>query len=137
VEEFLRFESPIQYTARVTKGANELCGVRIPKRQTILCMLGAANRGPKQFKDPDLLTLSRLNNQHLAFSAGPHFCIGSQLARLKRSSRHSKNYPTLPENAPRSASRMGWQLWVQGPEDITGADVIIRSLCNFGTGGTR
>jgi len=83
VEEFLRFESPIQYTARVTKDDVDLCGVRIPKRQTLLCMLGAANRDPKQFHDPDLLNLSRLNNQHLAFSAGPHFCIGSQLARLE------------------------------------------------------
>jgi hypothetical protein len=83
VEEFLRFESPIQYTARVTTEPIELCGVRIPKRQTILCMLGAANRDPKQFKDPDTLMLNRLNNQHLAFSAGPHFCIGAQLARLE------------------------------------------------------
>jgi cytochrome P450 len=83
VEEFLRFESPIQYTARLTKEAIELCGVRIPKGQTILCMLGAANRDPKQFNDPDTLHLNRLNNQHLAFSAGPHFCIGSQLARLE------------------------------------------------------
>jgi cytochrome P450 len=83
VEEFLRYESPIQYTARVTKEDYELCGVRIPKKQTLLCMLGAANRDPKQFKDPDTLNLSRLNNQHLAFSAGPHFCIGSQLARLE------------------------------------------------------
>jgi cytochrome P450 len=83
VEEFLRFESPIQYTARVTKEPIELCGARIPKRQTILCMLGAANRDPKQFKNPDTLDLARLNNQHLAFSAGPHFCIGGQLARLE------------------------------------------------------
>jgi cytochrome P450 len=83
VEEFLRFESPIQYTARVAKEPIELCGVRIPKRQTILCMLGAANRDPKQFKNPDTLDLARLNNQHLAFSAGPHFCIGGQLARLE------------------------------------------------------
>jgi hypothetical protein len=83
VEEFLRYESPIQYTARVAKEDIELCGVRIPKRQTLWCMLGAANRDPKQFKDPDMLKLDRLNNQHLAFSAGPHFCIGSHLARLE------------------------------------------------------
>ena len=83
VEEFLRYESPIQYTARVAMEDIELCGVRIPKRQTLWCMLGAANRDPKQFKDPDTLRLNRLNNQHLAFSAGPHFCIGSHLARLE------------------------------------------------------
>jgi cytochrome P450 len=83
VEEFLRCESPIQYTARVTTEPIELCGVRIPKRQPILCMLGAANRDPRQFENPDTLILDRLNNQHLAFSAGPHFCIGAQLARLE------------------------------------------------------
>jgi hypothetical protein len=83
VEEFLRFESPVQYTARFTKEDINLCNVRIPKGQTIFCMLGAANRDPKQFRDPDTLNLNRLNNQHLAFGAGPHFCIGSQLARLE------------------------------------------------------
>jgi cytochrome P450 len=83
IEEFLRFESPIQYTARVAKEQIEVCGVRILKQAPILCMLGAANRDPKQFKDPDVLNIRRHNNQHLAFSAGPHFCIGSQLARLE------------------------------------------------------
>ncbi len=83
VEEILRFESPVQFTARVLKEDIEVCGQRIPKRWSILCMLGAANRDPKQFKEPDQLNLKRLNNQHLAFSAGPHFCIGNQLARLE------------------------------------------------------
>jgi hypothetical protein len=83
VEEILRYESPVQFTARVLKEDIEVCGQRIPKGWSILCMLGAANRDPKQFKEPDQLDLKRLNNQHLAFSAGPHFCIGSQLARLE------------------------------------------------------
>src|SRR5580698_234508 len=83
VEELLRFESPVQFTARVLKEDVEICGQRIPKRWSVLCMLGAANRDPKQFKDPNQLNLKRTNNQHLAFSAGPHFCIGSQLARLE------------------------------------------------------
>lgn len=83
VEELLRFESPVQFTARVLKEDIEVCGQRIPKRWSILCMLGAANRDPKQFKNPNELDLKRLNNQHLAFSAGPHFCIGNQLARLE------------------------------------------------------
>jgi cytochrome P450 len=83
VEEILRYESPVQFTARVLKEEIEVCGQRIPKGWSILCMLGAANRDPKQFKEPNQLNLKRLNNQHLAFSAGPHFCIGSQLARLE------------------------------------------------------
>ncbi|MGA9393045.1 MAG: cytochrome P450 [Candidatus Sulfotelmatobacter sp.] len=83
VEELLRFESPVQFTARVLKEDIEICGQRIPKGWTILCMLGAANRDPKQFKEPNQLNLGRLNNQHLAFSAGLHFCIGAQLARLE------------------------------------------------------
>ena len=83
VEELLRFESPVQFTARVLKEEMEICGQRIPKRWSVLCMLGAANRDPNQFKNPNQLNLSRLNNQHLAFGAGPHFCIGNQLARLE------------------------------------------------------
>jgi hypothetical protein len=83
VEELLRYESPVQFTARVLKEDIEICGQRIPKKWSILCMLGAANRDPKRFDEPNRLDLKRLNNQHLAFSAGPHACIGGQLARLE------------------------------------------------------
>ena len=83
VEELLRYESPVQFTARVLKEDIDVCGQQIRKGWTVLCMLGAANRDPKQFKEPDDLDLKRLNNQHLAFSAGLHFCIGAQLARLE------------------------------------------------------
>jgi cytochrome P450 len=83
VEELLRYESPVQFTARVLKEDMEVCGQQIRKGWTVLCMLGAANRDPERFKEPNQLNLKRLNNQHLAFSAGPHSCIGSQLARLE------------------------------------------------------
>ena len=83
VEELLRYESPVQFTARVLKEDMKVCGQPIRKGWTMLCMLGAANRDPKQFKEPNRLDLKRLNNQHLAFSAGLHFCIGAQLARLE------------------------------------------------------
>jgi cytochrome P450 len=83
VEELLRYESPVQFTARVLKEDMEVCGQPIRKGWTMLCMLGAANRDPRQFKQPDQIDLNRLNNQHLAFGAGAHFCIGAQLARLE------------------------------------------------------
>jgi len=83
VEELLRYESPVQFTARVLKEDMVVCGQQIRKGWTVLCMLGAANRDPRQFKEPDQLDLKRLNNQHLAFGAGLHFCIGAQLARLE------------------------------------------------------
>ena len=83
VEELLRYESPVQYTGRTAKEDMEVCGVALHQGQQILFMLGAANRDAQQFKEPDQLNLKRLNNPHLAFGAGAHFCIGNQLARLE------------------------------------------------------
>ena len=83
VEELLRYESPVQYAARVLKEEMELCGVRLCQGEVIAFMIGSANRDPQQFKDPCGLNLARLNNAHLAFGAGPHFCIGNQLARIE------------------------------------------------------
>jgi cytochrome P450 len=83
VEELLRYESPVQYTARIAKEEMEVCNVRVRPGDLVAVMLGAANRDPQQFRDPCRLDLSRLNNAHLAFGAGPHFCIGNQLARLE------------------------------------------------------
>jgi len=83
VEELLRYESPIQFVTRVAKEDMEVCGVRVHQGELIVFMLGAANRDPLQFKNPDRLDVKRLNNPHLAFGAGEHFCIGNQLARLE------------------------------------------------------
>lgn len=114
VEELLRFESPVQFTARVLKEDIDVCGQRIPKGWTVLCMLGAANRDPKQFEQPNQLNLSRLNNQHLAFSAGIHFCIGAQLARLEGQIAIQKLVQTFPKmkiatERPQWASTFGFR----------------------------
>jgi cytochrome P450 len=83
VEELLRYESPVQYTGRMVLQDFELCGIQALRGQEIVFMLGAANRDSYQFNDPDRLDLKRVNNPHLAFGAGAHFCIGNQLARLE------------------------------------------------------
>jgi cytochrome P450 len=83
VEELLRYESPVQYVGRIVLQDFEFCGIQARRGQTILFMLGAANRDESQFKDPDRLDLKRAKNPHLAFGAGAHFCIGNQLARLE------------------------------------------------------
>jgi cytochrome P450 len=83
VEELLRYESPVQSAGRIVKEEMELCGETLTPGTIVFAMLGSANHDPQQFKDPGTLNLARLNNAHLAFGAGAHFCIGNQIARLE------------------------------------------------------
>jgi cytochrome P450 len=83
IEEFLRFESPVQLTDRVATEDCEIAGVRIRRGQLVGVLLGSANRDPERFPEPDRLDLTRSENRHLAFGHGAHFCLGAQLARLE------------------------------------------------------
>lgn len=83
VEELLRYESPSQYTARIAPEDVEMGGKRISKRQAVLAVMGAANRDPERFPEPDRLDLTRQDNRHVAFGWGPHFCFGAPLARIE------------------------------------------------------
>ena len=83
VEELLRYESPSQHTARLAPADVELGGKFIRKRQAVIAVMGAGNRDPERFAEPDVLDLSRKNNQHLAFGWAAHFCFGAALARLE------------------------------------------------------
>jgi pimeloyl-[acyl-carrier protein] synthase len=83
VEELLRYESPIQHTARLAPADTELGGKRIRRREQVIAVMGAANRDPERFTDPDRLDICRPNNDHLAFGWGPHFCFGAPLARVE------------------------------------------------------
>ncbi|HEX4119068.1 MAG TPA: cytochrome P450 [Verrucomicrobiae bacterium] len=83
VEEVLRFESPFQRLTRVVTEDLEICGHAIRKGQTVMCLLGAANRDPAQFPDPARFDVERSPNRHMAFAHGIHFCIGAGLARLE------------------------------------------------------
>ena len=83
IEELLRYESPIQYTSRLAPYDLELGEKIINKRQAVIAVMGAANRDPERFPDPDQLDITRKDNRHLAFSWGAHFCFGAPLARLE------------------------------------------------------
>jgi cytochrome P450 len=83
VEELLRYESPSQHTARMAPCDLELGGRKICKRQAVIAVMGAANRDPERFPDPDRLDLARTDNRHLAFGWAAHFCFGAALARIE------------------------------------------------------
>lgn len=83
IEEVLRHRSPLQIVFRQTRRPVELRGRTIPAGQLVLVMLGAANRDPAVFPDPDRFDIGREHNHHLAFGHGVHFCIGAALSRLE------------------------------------------------------
>jgi len=83
IEELLRYESPIQYTSRLAPDNVQMGGKTIRKGQAVFAMMGAANRDPERFPDPDRLDICRQDNRHLAFAWAAHFCFGAPLARLE------------------------------------------------------
>ena len=83
VEELLRYESPIQHTARIAPADMELGGKTIRKGAKVVAVLAAANRDPSRFPDPDHLDLLRRDNRHVAFGWAAHFCFGAPLARME------------------------------------------------------
>jgi pimeloyl-[acyl-carrier protein] synthase len=83
IEEFLRYESPIQVLIRVAARDIEIRNRCIRKGQAVILVQGSANRDPAQFPDPDRLDIGRSDNRHVAFGWGIHFCLGAPLARIE------------------------------------------------------
>ncbi len=83
VEELLRWESPVQHTARIATAEIQLGSKTIPKDSKVVAVLAAANRDPNRFNDPEQLNLMRTDNRHLAFGWAAHFCFGAPLARIE------------------------------------------------------
>jgi cytochrome P450 len=83
VEELLRFDSSVQMTGRVTNTEVAVGGVTLPAGESVIMLLGAANRDPAQYADPDRLDIARENVRPLSFGGGIHHCLGAQLARLE------------------------------------------------------
>jgi pimeloyl-[acyl-carrier protein] synthase len=83
IEEFLRYDGSVQRTARFALVDLKIHDIQIEKGQVISALLGAANRDPARFTEPDQLDLARSDNQHLTFGGGMHYCLGAPLARLE------------------------------------------------------
>jgi len=97
VEELLRYESPSQHTARLAPDDVRLGDRVIRKRQAVIAVMGAANRDPQRFPDPDRLDIARTDNRHVAFGWAAHFCFGAPLARLEGQVAFETMLRRLPE----------------------------------------
>ena len=83
MEELLRYDSSVQMTGRTVHEDVTLSGVVVPKGESLICFLGAANRDPAAFAEPDRLDVRRTKITPLSFGGGIHFCLGAQLARIE------------------------------------------------------
>jgi cytochrome P450 len=83
IEEFLRYDSSVQLAGRTALEPVVVGGTDVAEGDTVLCLLGAANRDPAVYDDPDRLDITRQNIRPLSFGGGIHFCLGAQLARIE------------------------------------------------------
>lgn len=82
VEELHRFDPPVQMVSRTALEPAEIAGAPVAAGEAVLLVIGAANRDPAVYDDPDRLDLTRRSDRHLGFGLGIHFCVGAPLARL-------------------------------------------------------
>src|SRR5580704_9680155 len=110
-EEFLRYDSSVQMTGRVTlEDIDDQIGRKIPKGESVLCLLGSANRDPAVYPDrPDRLDIARPNVRPLSFGGGIHFCLGAQLARIEAEIAISTLLRRLPDLRLDDAENPEWR----------------------------
>lgn len=97
IEEMLRFECPAKIVGRTSLIDRQLGGQTIRAGQRVLVLLGAVNRDPEQFSDPECFDITRTPAPHLAFGAGPHFCLGAALSRAEAQETLRQLLPLLTE----------------------------------------
>lgn len=122
VEEFLRFESPVQLGNRITTEDVEFDGIRILRGTTLTLCIGAANRDPAVFTDPDRLEITRSPNPHIAFGGGIHACAGMAIARLEARiaiARLVARFPALSlDGTPARAQRARFRGFLRLPMQV-------------------
>lgn len=98
VEEMLRFDTPLHLFRRIALEDVELSGGTLLRRgEAVALLLGAANRDPRRFADPDRFDPARETGGHVSFGAGIHFCVGAPLARLELAVALERLFQRLPE----------------------------------------
>ena len=97
IEEFLRFDAPLQLFERTATQDTEISGITVQKGQKIASLLGSANRDEDVFENPEQMDLTRANNPQIGFGAGIHFCLGAPLARLELSASLPMLFERFPE----------------------------------------
>ena len=97
IEEFLRFDAPLQLFERTATQDTEIGGITVQKGQKIASLLGSANRDEDVFENPEQMDLTRANNPQIGFGAGIHFCLGAPLARLELSASLPMLFERFPE----------------------------------------
>lgn len=124
VEEFLRFDPPIQLTSRTVLAPCSVAGVELAAGQTVLALLAAAGRDPGRFTEPDRLDVFRDEGVSLSFSTGTHFCLGAHLARLETAEcigRLLRRFPVIElADAPVRRSRRSLRGFAYLPVTATG-----------------
>jgi cytochrome P450 len=110
VEEFLRYDGPTPAMMRIATSDHELAGHPVRKGDRVWTFIGAANRDPAEFADPDRLDIARAPNRHVTFGFGTHFCLGAPLARLEA----QIALPLLHHRHPRMALAEAPQDWNDG-----------------------
>ena len=111
IEEFLRYDSSVQLTGRVAlEDIDDLGGKKIPKGESVLCLLGSANRDPAVYPDrPDRLDITRPKIRPLSFGGGIHLCLGAQLARIEAEVAISTLLRRLPDLRLDDAENPEWR----------------------------
>jgi len=113
IEEFLRFDSPVQALGRRTTRPVELHGVTVPAGAQVALVFGSANRDPREFEEPDRFDISRRSDRHLAFGHGIHYCLGASLARLEARVAFEELLARAPD----------WRLGPDGPDRIRSGQI--------------
>jgi cytochrome P450 len=121
IEEMLRYDPPAQSTVRLASADTEIGGVTIKAESLVFVVLGAINRDPEHFPEPEAFDIARDPNEHLAFGDGIHFCLGAALARLEASIAFGallERFPRLRLAEPAAAVKYKGSYFLRGLADL-------------------